>query len=137
MDTLAQLGGLGCFRGGSWSSCPSTCLEGRWENRCCSKAQAELFQAMGLLVEGKHGLSATPAGSFFFPTLLVLLMLSGPFLAFSSSGAGSRNCPYVLQAGAQPLPGHSSASLAATWTNSGHKPPLDFCGFFSLLTTPS
>lgn len=62
---------------------------------------------------------------------------AGPFLALSSSGAGSRTRAHVLQTGAQPLPGHSSASLAATWTNTGHKPLLDFCGFFFLLTTPS
>lgn len=39
-----------------------------------------------------------PPGAFSSPpTLLVLLMLSGPYLALSSSGAGSRNCAYVLQ----------------------------------------
>lgn len=37
-------GGLGCFQGGNWCSCPSICLEGLWESRCCSKAQAELFR---------------------------------------------------------------------------------------------
>lgn len=44
METLAQLGGLGCFQGGNWCCCPSTCLEGLWESRCCGKAQAELFR---------------------------------------------------------------------------------------------
>lgn len=68
--------------------------------------------------------------SFFLPTLLLVLTLYGPFLALSGSGAGSRSCVYVLQAGAQPLPRHCSASPAATQTNTGHEPPLDFCGVF-------
>lgn len=49
------------------------------------------------MLEGKHGLSVPPTRNFFLPTLLVLLMLSGPYLALSSSGAGSRNCVYMLQ----------------------------------------
>lgn len=63
VEMLAQLGS-GLLSGWELDLLSCTRLEGWWESRCCSKAQAELFQAVGLLVEGKHGL---PSGAFSSP----------------------------------------------------------------------
>lgn len=118
-------GGLGCFQGGNWCSCPSTCWEGLWESRCCSKARAELFRPR----ETPRPVSPS-CWEPFPPHPPGAADAAGPFLALSSSGAGSRSCAHVLQTGARPLPGHSSASLAA------HAQTLDkshrgiFVGFF-------
>lgn len=65
---LAHLGGcLGCFQGGSWSSCPNTCLEGRWESWCCSKAQAELFRPRHYCWRGNMACQPLPPGAFSSP----------------------------------------------------------------------
>lgn len=100
METLAHWGwGVwAAFRVATGAPAPAR-LEGLWESRCCSKAQAELFRP------GEHGLAAPPAGSPFLPTLLVLLILPGLFWLSAALELAAGVVPMCCRQGPSPFLG--------------------------------